>query len=78
MEVLNNGYKALSTNYLKPTPRILKMIADLGLLIGLIVEASPEFPNKEWVVFGALAFKLLTNFVVEHQPEVKQDEPKQV
>ena len=66
MEVLNSGYGVSIDNVGKKTPWLVKLIADLGLVLGLIVEAAPEFPHKDWVVFGVLAFKLLTNFIAEH------------
>lgn len=70
MEILNTGYKI---SYAQPTPWLLKLLADLGLVLGLIVEAAPEFPHRDWVVFGVLAFKLLSTFIAEH-PKPKPDE----
>jgi hypothetical protein len=55
-----------TTNYGKPTPYLLKLIADLGLVLALITETMPEFKGRQWVIFGVIAFKLLTNFFVEH------------
>lgn len=66
MEILNTGIRVSPSNYGKKTPWLLKTIADLGLVLGIIAEAAPEFPGREWVVFGVLAFKLLTNFFAEH------------
>lgn len=66
MELLNSGYGVSPQNYNKPTPERLKNIADLGLLIAGILELAPEFPGKEWVVFGGITFKLITKFISEH------------
>ena len=66
MEILNSGVGVSPSNWGKQTPWLLKTTADLGLVLGIIAEAAPDFPQKEWVIFGVLAFKLLTNFIAEH------------
>jgi len=53
-------------NYSERRPVLLKNIADLGLLVAMIAELCPEFPGRQWVVFAAIAFKLVTKFISEH------------
>jgi hypothetical protein len=73
MSILNKKYSIAVENYNKKTPALLKLIADTTLLLGAIAEIMPEFPAKQWVVFGIIAFKLLTKFVTEHIPELQED-----
>jgi hypothetical protein len=60
------AYSISTDNYTKPTPWILKLIADGSLLIAGIVEILPDFIGKEWVVAGSIAFKLITKFITDH------------
>jgi hypothetical protein len=54
-------------NYNKPTPKWLKWIADLFLLLSGLVEIGlPDFPGKTWVVFGGVALKLVSKFIADH------------
>ncbi len=68
MQILQSNYTLHPENYRKITPKTLKLIADIGLLISGILELAPEFPGKEWLVFAGIAFKLITKFVSEQVP----------
>ena len=67
MENIKTGYSMKAENYYKPTPRWIKFIADLLLLISVILSfpEMPEFPGRNWVVFGGVAAKLLSKFISE-------------
>jgi hypothetical protein len=76
MELLtteNTTYKLSIEGYNKKTPIILKYIADglLGLSVAIsgLLAVSPDFPGKEWVMFGCNAFSVLfkyfTKFISE-------------
>ena len=64
---LIKGYSISSENYNERRPEQLKNIADLGLLVAMIVEIVPEVPGRQWIVFGGIAFKLITKFISDKQ-----------
>lgn len=60
-------------NYNKKTPRTLKGIADFLLATILIIDplilSMPDFPHKEWILWGwsvfVVLFKFFTKLVTE-------------
>ena len=75
MEILKSGYGLSVKNYRRPTPARLKLLADIGLLVGILADSlflkMPDFIGKDWIEwaipFSAMAFKLITTFISEHQ-----------
>lgn len=62
------------SNYHKPTPKWIKMTADVMLLLSAIAEVGlPDFAGKEWVVFGGIALKLISKFITEHTEEITHE-----
>ena len=62
------NYSIKPENYNKPTPVWIKFVADLLLFISMLLSFPelPDFPGKDWVVFGGVAAKLLSKFITEH------------
>lgn len=79
MELLN-GYSLKTENYHKPTPRWLKITADilLGSILVLdpLIMAIPDFEYKEWLLFGwnvfVALFKLISKTIAENPKEAVQ------
>jgi hypothetical protein len=67
MKIVGSKYSIKPENYHKRTPLILKKIADILLATILVVDplmlSIPDFPNKEWVIWGWTAFVVLFKFV---------------
>ena len=76
MKIYKTGYGIHSRNYKRATPERLKMWADLALGFAAVIEIAPEFPGKQWVVFGMITFKFLTKFIAEHQVTQITEQPK--
>jgi len=66
MQILNSNFNISPLNYHKPTPLWVKYVADVLLLIAMIAEVCPEFPGKQWVVFGGIALKFISKFITDH------------
>lgn len=69
MDVLNTKtktYKLSPQGYTEKKPWLLKLLADLGLLVAAIVEIMPDIPGRGWIVFLGISFKLITKFISEH------------
>lgn len=75
MQILNSSYSVGHTNYNKPTPKWIKLVADLLLLLSAMVVFLPEFPGKEWVMFAGSAAKLLSKFITDHTEAPVNTEP---
>ena len=71
-------YRISAGGYNKPTPIVLKYIADgiltLIPLVDGIMLGLPEFPAKGWIIFGwstfGVLFKFATKFISEFPREV--------
>lgn len=78
MEILNSGYSINPSNYHKRTPLWLKIIADclLGsiLILDPIFIAIPDFPNREWFLFGWNTFVALFKLVSKTIADAKAEE----
>lgn len=65
MELIK-GYDIATTNYDKPTPKLLKRIADFLLATILVINplmiSIPDFEGKEWILWGWNAFVVLFKF----------------
>lgn len=76
MEILKtktSTYSIDPANYNKKTPLWLKITADILLgLAGLIEVSSPEFPGKEYVVFGCIVFKFIAKTISDDLAESKK------
>jgi hypothetical protein len=75
MEIIK-GYDIHPDNYLKPTPKWLRITADVLVFIvmaydffNVFLNTMPDFPNKEWVLWlisgVILLFKFLTKLITE-------------
>ncbi len=72
MEIIK-GYDVDLVNYDKPTPKLLKKIADFLLATILVINpimlTIPDFEGKGWVMFGwnmfVALFKLISKTVTE-------------
>lgn len=75
MELLKSGYDFHPKNYSKPTPFWLKVVADclIGSILVLdpIFLAIPDFPNKEWFLFGWNAFCALFKLISKTVADAK-------
>jgi hypothetical protein len=73
MQLMNSNYSLKVKNYSKPTPVILKQIADLLLVLIPVVQTvsltCPDFPGKQWVFWGIITlfsvFKIVSKFVAD-------------
>jgi len=73
MQLLDEKYSLEFKNYNKPTPVILKQIADLLLVLIPFVETvrltCPDFNGKKWVFWGIITafslFKVISKFVAD-------------
>ena len=66
MKLLNTKYSIHPENYTKRTPVWLKIIADILLGIAAIAEVSlPDFPAKDWVVFGCICLKFISKTITD-------------
>ena len=67
MQLLNSEFTISHNNYNKPTPKWLKIVADclLGsiLILDPIFIVIPDFPNREWFLFGWNTFVALFKLV---------------
>lgn len=79
LETNKATYKLSRGGYHRPTPIVLKYIADAILTLIPVVDGImlglPEFPAKGWVIFGwstfGVLFKWVTKFVSEFpKPEI--------
>ncbi len=80
MTLPNTNYSVSLSNYSKKTPVWLKIVCDILLGLAAIGEVSlPDFPGKQWVVFGCIAFKFIGKTItddltaVNTQPENKPE-----
>jgi hypothetical protein len=71
MELLKTGYTITPVNYSKPTPKWLKLVADIFLLLAGIMEVVPDFKYKTWFVFGGIALKLISKFITDETQQVQ-------
>ena len=69
MKILNSGYSINPTNYNKPTPKWVKLVADALLLVSAVIVFLPEVPATKWIMFGGAAAKLLSKFITDHIEE---------
>lgn len=66
MNIPSTKYNVSPTNYGKSTPRWVKFVADILLLLSAAVVLLPDFPAREWVIASGGIAKLLSNFITEH------------
>lgn len=90
MKLLNSNYSISAENYHKPTPKRLKFVADLLLLITMFadfampwLENMPElkdtaFMGKAWIIWtvsGVIVFfKFVTKYISDHSTETQPEE----
>jgi hypothetical protein len=85
MKLLNSNYSIEAGNYNKPTPKKLKLLADILLFIIMVIDFAtpwlhemPEIKEKLWIIWivsgvGVL-FKFITKYISEHPaPEPTTD-----
>ena len=71
MKVLNTKYSTSTSNYNKHTPVWIKITSDIILgLAGIVSVSCPDFPGKEWVVFGAICIKFIGKTITEELEKV--------
>jgi hypothetical protein len=76
---LSNGYSISVENYHKPTPKWLKIVADilLGSILVLdpLIMSIPDFEQKEWILFGwnvfVALFKLVSKTITDANAQVQ-------
>jgi hypothetical protein len=69
-----SNYSLEVKNYNIRTPKTLKLIADIMLMLIPVAETAkiscPDFPGKEWVFWGLITFfslfKIISKFVAEN------------
>jgi hypothetical protein len=82
MQLLNSTLDIAPANYDKPTPKWLKVIADVLVFIVMaynffeaFIATMPDFPHKTWVIYGVsgliLAFKFVTKLITTKHPDLK-------
>ena len=69
LKTKTTDYRLNIKGYKNRTPINLKVLADVGLLVSGILELSPDFTGKEWIVFIGIAFKIVTKFIYEHKEQ---------
>jgi len=66
---LYKNYDIHPANYDKPTPRLLKRIADFLLATILVVNplifSIPDFQGKEWIIWSWNVFIILFKFATK-------------